>query len=184
MWCWRWSHGTPTTCSPVFWQMYKLYGISLGGHLQPWIMVMAAWTINMGPNSHENLQTRPLSKSIICKGMTCMRGMMLVLVLPTAAAIINCYAWSRYSMITHPTAALWDFRQTLSLKSLLIIFKYITTLTSPKTGRFEICSLKALPIRHQIPKVKVPRLLRTNSRCALLMMVVVCSQSGYHHIHT
>ena len=51
--------------------MYKLYGISLGGHLQPWIMVMAAWTINMGPNSHENLQTRPLSKSIICKGMTC-----------------------------------------------------------------------------------------------------------------
>ena len=39
-------------------------------------------------------------------------------------AIINCYAWSRYSMITHPTAALWDLRQTLSLKSLLIIHKY------------------------------------------------------------
>ena len=53
-----------------------------------------------------------------------MRGMMLVLLLPTAAAIINCYAWSRYSMITHPTTALWDLRQTLSLKSLLIIHKY------------------------------------------------------------
>ena len=111
---------------------------------------------------------------------------MLVLLLPTAAAIINCYAWSRYSMITHPTAALWDLRQTLSLTSLLIMHKYfyVDTLTSPKTVRFEICSLKALPIRHQVPKVKVPRLLRTNSLCALLMMVVVCSQSGYHHIHT
>ena len=168
---------------------YKLYGISRGGHLPPWIMVMAAWTINMGPNSHENLQTRPLSKSIICTGMTCICWAGDLERDDAGAAPYCCCYHQLLCMV-------WIFHDnppnscTVALEVDIankVTSQYIIsyTLTTQKTlYSFWKMSRYQLRAYYQGPKSKRASITEDNSQCAVLMMVVVCSQSGYHHIHT
>ena len=151
---------------------------------------MAARTINMGPNSHGNLQTRPLSKSIICKGMKCIcwAGDLERDDAGAAAPYCCCCYHQLFCMVwifhdNPPNSCTVGFEGDIANK--VTFQRNIILLGQPqKLISFEYLVLTKYLEYYQGSKSELASITEDNSLCAVLMMVVVCSQSGYHHIHT